>query len=63
VSRYDGKKARVRRVLVPWWSPVSTAYAWRASRPGQFYIIGDGLHFDDWSEAIAYATAEREERP
>jgi hypothetical protein len=63
MSRYDGQKARVRRVLVPWWSPVSTEYAWRASRPGQFYIIGDGLHFDDWSEAIAYATAEREERP
>lgn len=63
MSRYDGKKPRVRRVLVPWMSPSAPGYAWRASRPGQFYIVGDGLHFDDWSDAIAYATAEKEERP
>jgi hypothetical protein len=44
------RKARVRRTWHPMWG-----WAWEAAKPGSIYLFGEGLHFDDWDDAIAYA--------
>jgi hypothetical protein len=43
-------KARVRRTWHPMWG-----WAWEASKPGSVYLVGEGFHFGDWDDAIAYA--------
>jgi len=46
-------RPHVRRVPTP---PVlGDGWSWQAGRPGQIYLVGDGLHFESWSDAIRYA--------
>jgi hypothetical protein len=45
-------KPRVRRAIFG----LTGQMCWEASRPGCVYLVGQGLHFDSWSDAITYAT-------
>ncbi|MQB00515.1 MAG: hypothetical protein GEU78_09530 [Actinobacteria bacterium] len=45
-------KARVRRHRFP----LTGEWLWQAARPGEWYFFAGGWHFDDWADAIAYAT-------
>ncbi|HMM95347.1 hypothetical protein [Phycicoccus sp.] len=59
-TTYTGRKAVVRRVPTPpilRRNPLSQSeLSWRASIPGRVYLVGDGLHFDQWDGAISYVT-------
>jgi hypothetical protein len=52
---YQGK-SRVRRVRFP----LTGEWAWRASKHGNYYLVGDGLHFYRWRDAMDYVTAPPE---
>lgn len=51
-TKFRGNKPRVRKVIFP----LDGQPAWRGSVPGHLYLVGDGLHFYTWQEAIDYAT-------
>ena len=62
-TTHRGTKARVRRVPTPiilrdngYRDTDKEMWSWRASVPGKPYLIGSGLHFYTWVDAMDYAT-------
>ncbi|MCW2757008.1 MAG: hypothetical protein JWO46_754 [Nocardioidaceae bacterium] len=49
----DERKAHVRRSRFS----LTGEFCWEAGKPGGTYLFGEGLHFDSWLDAIAYATS------
>ena len=54
-------RAHVRKVRTTPLSAIGEGEHWRAARPGNLYLAGHGLHFDNWQDAINYASATEPE--
>ncbi|MCC3276393.1 hypothetical protein LJ753_10980 [Arthrobacter sp. zg-Y20] len=61
VSSCKCARPHVRKVRTSPLSPKGEGEYRRAARPGNLYLVGHGLHFDNWQDAINYATATEPE--
>jgi len=64
-TTYRDTRAKVRRVPTPiilrdngFRDAGKEMWSWRASVPGKPYLVGDGLHFHTWDDAMDYATGK-----
>lgn len=59
-TTYAGTKGRIRKVTTSPLSILGEGTWWLASRPGGVYLVGDGLHFYRWADAVTYASGRAE---
>lgn len=53
------KKAHVKQVRTSSISIFGEGLFWVAARPGGVYLAGHGYHFDNFNDALKYATGGR----
>lgn len=53
------ERPHVHKVKTSALSVFGEGHAWLAAKPGHRYLVGHGLHFETWQDAIDYASEEK----